>query len=354
MKKRNIIAIMMSLATVLTMFAACGNNDKEDVTNPTVVGTDGKVYEELTEAVTDAEGEAVTDAVGETQTVVVTKPYIPPTTKAEEKKDKDDKKDKDEQTQAPDANPGTTADPGTPTVPESPFPGLNQPEGEVVTDPVEDVTFPEGEKVDIALTPEGEPQQSMKDKIFLEASKNQALHIDGTVVISDKQVVEAGMPVKFYIKGNDKFAIDLPLGLATLRWAYDGKTMNIILPKTKQYLPGGTAEGSGSEVVDEMGIWSSLSSDSMTYVDTTRVKVKGTEYICETYKDESGSMGKYYFTDRGELKRMEIITPDGASTIFKVSAIATTVDDSVFSVPGGYEQLSEEAFAGIAGSLGLQ
>ena len=107
MKKRNIIAILASCAAVLTIFTACGSKE-DDVTNPTVVGTDGKVYEEITEAVTDTQGEAVTDAAGETQVVVVTKPYT--TKKAEKEKDKD--KEKDDKTKAPDENPGTTATPG--------------------------------------------------------------------------------------------------------------------------------------------------------------------------------------------------------------------------------------------------
>ena len=122
MKKRNIIAILASCAAVLTIFTACGKKE-EDVTNPTVVGTDGKVYEEITEAVTDAEGEAVTDAQGETQVVVVTKPYT--TKKAEKEKDKDKEKEEDN-TQAPVENPAAPGAADTTATPETELPLISQ------------------------------------------------------------------------------------------------------------------------------------------------------------------------------------------------------------------------------------
>lgn len=353
MKKRNIIAILASCAAVLTIFTACGSKE-DDVTNPTVVGTDGKVYEEITEAVTDTEGEAVTDAAGETQVVVVTKPYT--TKKAEKEKDKD--KEKDDKTKAPDENPGTTATPGTPnaTTPDTTypplFPGLTEPAGETTTT-YEDVTFPEGEIIDVELNQSGRPQQSMTEKLFKDSANNKSLYIDGSIVTNDKQVFGIGMRMKVYLKGN-KFATEFPIGMTSVRFAFDGKSMNVIFPKAKAYYSAATAEETEMNMAEEMGLWKMLSTENMEYVSTARVKIQGKEYLCETYTNpEKTGSAKYYFNGKSELKRMEFIGEDGSTTIFKVESASSTVDDSVFSVPKGYDQLTEENFESMAGSLGL-
>lgn len=346
MKKRNIIAILASCAAVISIFTACGKKE-EGVTNPTVVGTDGKVYEEITEAVTDTEGEAVTDAAGETQVVVVTKPYT--TKKAEKEKEKDKDKDKGKEkdnTQAPEENPAAPGVSET-TMPEIPPIFTTDPSVETTTT-IDDVTKGEGEVVDVPLDSSGKPQQSMKDKIFKDVAKNKAIYMDCAIVTNDSQAFAQNMNMKFYIKGN-KVAIEVPLGLQQIRMAYDGKSMNLIFPSAKAYFPAGTAD-SGYDMVDEMGIWSAISSEEMEYVKTT--KVDG--YTCETYRDQTGSLAKYYFDSTGNLKRMEIITPEGSSTIFKISAISTSFDEDVFSVPKGYTEFTEENFESMAGMLGIQ
>ncbi len=357
MKKRNIIAILASCAAVLTIFTACGSKE-DDVTNPTVVGTDGKVYEEITEAVTDTEGEAVTDAQGETQVVVVTKPYT--TKKAEKEKDKD--KEKDDKTKAPEENPATpdtpTA-PGATAAPDAPgttlpplFPGLTEPAGETTTT-VDDVTYPEGDEIEVPLDQSGKPQQSMTDKLFKDAANNKSLYIDGSIVTNDKGVFGIGMKMKIYLKGN-KFATEFPLGMASVRFAFDGKAMNVVFPQAKAYYSAATADETEMNMAEELGLWQMLSTEDMQYVNTTRVKIQGRDYLCETYTNaEKSGTAKYYFTDKGELKRMEFIAPDETSTIFKVESASSTVDDSVFAVPKGYDQLTEERFESLAGSLGM-
>lgn len=351
MKKRNIIAILASCAAVISIFTACGKKE-EDVTNPTVVGTDGKVYEEITEAVTDAEGEAVTDAAGETQVVVVTKPYT--TKKAEKEKEKDKDKEKEEEnTQAPVENPAapgasdTTATPGTTAAPLFPF--MTEPAGETTTT-IDDVTKGEGEVMDVPLDSSGRPQQSMKDKMFANVAENKAIYMDCSIVTNDSQAFAANIDMKFYVDGN-KVAVEVPIGttLTPMRMAYDGKSMNLVFPAAKAYFPAGTAD-SGYDMVDEMGIWSAISSAEMEYVKTA--KVDG--LICETYKDQTGSFAKYYFDSTGNLKRIELITPEESSTIFKVKAVSTEVDNSIFSVPNGYTKFDEENFESMAGMLGLK
>lgn|GEM_PF-6678596 len=356
MKKRNIIAILASCAAVISIFTACGNKE-EGVTNPTVVGTDGKVYEEITEAVTDAEGEAVTDAQGETQVVVVTKPYTTKEAEKEKEKDKDKGKDKEKEednTQAPEenpANPGsadTTVAPGAADTTVAPlFPGLTEPTGETTTT-AEDVTYAEFEEVKVQLDQSGRPQQSMKDKLFEASAQNKSLYMDCAIVTNDNQVFSSGVNMKFYIKDN-KVAIDFPVGISKMRFAFDGKSTNIMLPGNYYYTLG-EAQSSDFNTLEELGLWSMVSSDTMKYDKTTG----DDKFLCEIYTDESGNTVKYYFDKKNfELKRMEIIAPDKSSTILKINGVSTTVDDSVFTVPKGYELLTEDNFESIAGSLGL-
>lgn len=331
MKKRNIIAILASLAAVLLLFAACsGNNNEDDVTNPTVVGADGQVYQEVTELVTevvteivtDVNGETVTDANGKVETKTEVVSQVVTVTKPVENQPVN----------------GTTAGSVEGTTVEG-----------VTT--FEDVTFPEGEKVEVEVDKDGKPAESKMQKILSDTSKNKSFYLNATIVTNQNLgIVETGVPLKLYMKGT-KFAFEMKLGLATMRMAFDGKSMNIILPETKYYYS--VAAGEEGEMVEEsMNIWGSIGSDTMGYVETTKVKLKGVEYICETYSDSTNT-NKYYFNDKDELKRIEIIGADGTTTIFKVYECSSKVDDSIFSVPKGYKQLTEEALAGIFGNMGL-
>ena len=90
----------------------------------------------------------------------------------------------------------------------------------------------------------------------------------------------------------------------------------------------------------------------MDYIETTNVKIKGNEYICESYSD-GVNVNKYYFNKKDELKRIEFIAPDGTTSIFKVYECSSKVDDSIFTVPKGYKPLTEEALQGFMGNLGV-
>lgn len=313
MKKRNIIAILASVAVVVTMFTACNKGGEEP---STMVGEDGSLYEQITEAVTDAKGEAVTDAEGETKVVTVTKPYVPTT--------KNDGK-------AP-ATAGTTAPVESTTT-------------------YEDVTFPEGEKVEVEVDKDGRPQDCKMDKILKATAESKSFYLNCVAVTSDNfGLVETGINMKLYLKGN-KFAVEMPMGVTTMRMAYDGKSMNLILPATKYYYSV-EAGAEDQSVVEGMDMWGSIGSDSMEYVETTNVKIRGNEYLCETYTD-SVNTNKYYFNSKDELKRIEIITADGTTSILKVNEVSSKVDDSIFSVPKGYTELTEEALEALGGSLGM-
>ena len=62
---------------------------------------------------------------------------------------------------------------------------------------------------------------------------------------------------------------------------------------------------------------------------------------------------QYYFNKKDELKRIEFISPDGTTSIFKVYECSSKVKDSIFEVPKGYKPLTEEALQGFMGNLGV-
>ena len=329
MKKRNIIAILAALAIVLTVFAACGKNEGDDTTNPTVVGSDGQVYEEVTEIVTDAEGN--------TSVATVTKPVQVQTDAADTTSaNATAKPSQSSQATLPTQSSGGSAQTGAP---ES-------------TTTYEDVTFPEGEKIEVEVESDGRPADCRLDKLLNDSSKNKALYMNCVVVTSTNMgLVETGVNMKVYIKGS-KFAMEMPMGVTTMRFAYDGKAMNLILPATKYYYTVADAEGENL-MGGSMDMWNSLNSSTMEYVETTEVKIRGNNYICETFTDSTNT-NKYYFNKKGELKRIEIIAAGGETSILKINECSTKVDDKIFSVPKGYKQLTEDALAALGGSLGLQ
>lgn len=314
MKKRNVIAILASLAVVLFAFAACNGNGEEGVTNPTILTDDGLIYEQVTEVVTDAAGEPVIGSDGETKVVTVTKLVTEP----------------DQAADAP-----TNAQGGT--------------EG---TTTYEDVTFPEGEKVEVEIDKDGRPEDCKLDKITKSTAKSKAFYINGMVVTSENfGIVDTGVTIKLYMK-DSRVAMEMPMGVTTMRMAYDGKNVHLILPATKYYFSQ-PVEGGDTGVMDEaLGMWDTIGSETMEYIETTNVKIKGNEYVCETYSDGQ-NINKYYFNKKDELKRIEFIAPDGTTSIFKVNECSSKVSDSIFEVPKGYKPLTEDALQGFMGSMGI-
>lgn len=311
MKKRNIIAILASLAVVLFVFAACNSNGEDDVTNPTILTDDGFVYEQVTEVITDAAGEPVIGSDGETKVVTVTKLVTEPA---------------DVTTNAQSTTEGTTT--------------------------YEDVTFPEGEKVEVEVDKDGRPEDCKLDKLTNSTAKSKAFYINGMVVTSENfGIVDTGVIIKLYMK-DSCVAMEMPMGVTTMRMAYDGKAVHMILPATKYYFSQ-PVEGGDTGVMDEaLGMWDTIGSETMEYIETTNVKIKGNEYICESYSD-GVNVNKYYFNKKDELKRIEFIAPDGTTSIFKVNECSSKVDDSIFSVPKGYKPLTEEALQGFMGNMGM-
>ena len=347
MKKRNILAILAALAVVLVAFAACGDKKNPEPENPTVIGADGQVYEEITEiateivteivseVVTDKQGEAVTDKEGKTEVVTevktevvttvvtVTKPYEAPTTEA--------------------ATDGKQENTTASTEPSS--------EGSSVeaTTTYEDVTFPEGTIIEVEMGSDGRPKEPLMEKIMNASASSKQFYLNATIVTGEMLGFETGMPVKMYISGDD-MAFEFSMAAMKLRMVYANNKMHMIFPSAKAYYTIDAGEGGSSLTDSEFNLWASIGADTMDYVSTSKVSLKGTTYTCEEYTDSTNT-NKYYFNSKKELKRIEIITPEGEATILKIAECSAKVDSSIFNVPKGYTKLTEDSMEKLFGGL---
>lgn len=355
MKKRNIFAILAALAVTLVVFAACGEKEPEQPENPTVIGADGQVYVEVTEiateivseivsevvteVVTDKQGEAVTDKEGKTEVkteivtevktevlttvVTVTKPYEPSTSETTTDK-------KQENTSA--------SEPSS--------------EGSSVesTTTYEDVPFPEGTIIEVEMGSDGKPKEPLMDKVLNASASSKQFYLNATIVTGETLGFETGMPVKMYING-DNMAFEFSMGVALkIRMVYADNKMHMIFPSQKAYYSIDAGETDSGLSDSEFNLWNTIGSDTMEYVSTSKVTIKGNTYTCEEYTDSTNT-NKYYFNSKKELKRIEIITPDGEATILKIAECSAKVDNSIFSVPKGYKELTEDSMKTLFSGL---
>jgi outer membrane lipoprotein-sorting protein len=83
--------------------------------------------------------------------------------------------------------------------------------------------------------------------------------------------------------------------------------------------------------------FSDIFSENLTLSNKSNVTVNGKSLLCEEYKIADGSV-KYYFSGK-TLVRME--TTYGSSTqTMEIKEIKATIDDSLFDIPSGYQQIS--------------
>ncbi len=345
MKKRNIIAVFAALAAALVLFAACGKNGDDEPEVSTVIGEDGRVYEEetevqteivteivtelKTEVVTNKKGEAVTNKEGKTEVVsevvsevksevvttvvTVTKPYVPPTTTATTAKG--------EESSAATTQAGITV-PNTTSVDGIPWGGAT---GEVIAG------------------------EGLMKQILTASKERRQLFISCKVISSMDGSSPTEIPIKVYVKNNN-MALEYTLGKASVRMVTANGQLNLVFPAVKYYCAIGDASSAEAGGVD-YAIWEALGSDTMKYDRTEKVTMNKSQYKCEYYIGD-GTVNRYYFTATGKLVRIEIEASDGTISIMSVDDYATTVSDSVFEIPGNYTKISEDKLESLMGSMG--
>lgn len=142
------------------------------------------------------------------------------------------------------------------------------------------------------------------------------------------------MPMTWCFNG-DEFAVSLSYQTIGARvFTEKGKTY-LLIPMFAMYME---VEPETSEDIQKPN---SDLTGKLTYVKSTKVKDGKTTYTCEEYKTSDGKTNKYYFNEKNEWKRWEVIDGDEI-TVFVIESLTTKVDSSMFKIPLGYKKVDAD------------
>lgn len=154
-----------------------------------------------------------------------------------------------------------------------------------------------------------------------------------------------------YDTPNNRFYMETSMGITKLQCIVKNNKMYLLMPTLKSY-----SETDYSDADGEMGeamkeITNNLSSSAATYSNTTKVKYKGVDCICEEYKDGSATYRYFFRSSDKQLVRMEVIDGEsGQNTIINIDYFAAGAQDSYFNIPKGYRKMDLESIANALGS----
>ena len=217
--------------------------------------------------------------------------------------------------------------------------------GGTTTSPVNESTMPSGSQVEVTTGTDGMPVNSNLERVMGSILKSSTYTMKFEINTTDQKGNAETLPITAAVSGKKtslETKIEMTAGGAdiSIRMLSTGTDFYAIIPSMKAYmkLPAAEFKGLFPDVLNS-------NKTTIKYVGTTNVNYKGIKYICETYKGD-GTVTKYYFNG-GNLKRIEIIEKDGSSSILENVSFSATVDESVFTLPTGYIDMS-----GLAGGLG--
>lgn len=171
---------------------------------------------------------------------------------------------------------------------------------------------------------------SLKAQVIDPVIKSKKYTLDTTIIAQDVK-----MPMVMCIDGKD-YAATLEMAMGTLKisarvFSKDGKYY-LVIPMFGMY----------SEVDEETSEDISNPSGDLTvsskYVKSTKVKDGKVTYTCEEYKTSDGKTLKYYFNEKNEWKRWEVIDGEEIS-VFVINSFKGSVKKSMFEVPKGLKKV---------------
>ncbi len=196
-------------------------------------------------------------------------------------------------------------------------------------------------EIEVELDSSGKPADSVMEKSFTDILKSGTYTSKFIIsnLNSDGKPVSDLIPITTIVDGKKVYVeATMRADSGSIRCAYlftpDGSY--IIIPSMKAYM---TFENTGLGA-DFNEMFSSIDQlegeyvDQTNYVSTSEVTFDGQTYLCETYETE-GSILKYY-SQVGNITRIEMINSDGNTTIVEVEEISPKADSSKLKLPGGY------------------
>ncbi len=328
------LCLILSFILIAVSFCACSMVKDDEILNEyTYVDDQGKTHEYAT----DAEGEIVTQENGEKQTTATT------TTKAGDKSSTS-APSVDFEVYATDENGVNVTDKnGNLVTTQIDF-------NSIVNEMTNTTTNKKGESGSASgglsgslessdkddLLDEGNKisKTSLKSKIIDPIVKTKKYTLSTTIVAQDME-----MPMTMCINGNE-YAASLNMNMASLKIS-----ARVFSEKGKYYLVI-PMFGMYSQIDNETSEDISQPSGDLTatskYVKSTKVKDGNVTYTCEEYKSADGKTIKFYFNEKNEWKRWEVINGEDI-TVFIINKFEGKVDKSMFEIPKGLKKVDFDA-----------
>lgn len=170
---------------------------------------------------------------------------------------------------------------------------------------------------------------NLKAEVVDPITKGGKYTLKATIVAQDTE-----MPMTWCFNG-DEFAVSLSYQTIGARvFTEKGKTY-LLIPMFAMYME---VEPETSEDIQKPN---GDLTGNLTYVKSTKVKDGKVTYTCEEYKTKDGKINKYYFNEKNEWKRWEVI--DGEEiTVFVINSLTTKVDKAMFKIPLGYKKVDAD------------
>lgn len=171
---------------------------------------------------------------------------------------------------------------------------------------------------------------SLKSKVIDPVIKSKKYTLKTTIIAQDIK-----MPMTMCISDKD-YAATLEMKMGTLNiaarvFSKEGKYY-LVIPMFGMY------SEVDQETSEEISNPSGDLTVSSTYVKSTKVKEGNTTYTCEEYKTTDGKTVKYYFNEKNEWKRWEVIDGDNIS-VFVIDKFSKDVDEAMFKIPKGLKKV---------------
>ncbi len=170
----------------------------------------------------------------------------------------------------------------------------------------------------------------LKSKVIDPVIKSKKYTIDTTIIAQDVE-----MPMVMCING-EEYSASLEMAMGSLKIS-----ARVFSEKGKYYLVipmFGMYSEVDSETSEDISSPSGDLTAKSTYVKSTKVEDGKVTYTCEEYKTSDGKTVKYYFNEKEEWKRWEVIDGDNIS-VFIINSFKGSVDKNMFKIPVGLRKV---------------
>lgn len=162
---------------------------------------------------------------------------------------------------------------------------------------------------------------------------------DGTSITVPFTMVKSGK--NMYLAS--KMPIDEAGGTIAINMVIKDKKCYLIIPKMVAYME--IENESAEELTDQFDL-TQTKDENEVYVGTSEFTSGGKKYIVDKYTSDLGVTCYFYLN--GVLKRIETTASDGTVTITEISEFTKTADNSKFTIPSYYMNMTD-----IMGGSGL-